>query len=317
MDARTPPRIVVIGLGAVGSVLTAALLEKDPSGIRVVVRAEHLAALRKSPLTLRGPLTKTYVLHPTSRIDFPLEHTLVIPMVKAYDLPAVIGKLKDRFTPTTRLLVLTNGLHIRDRIRRWGEDRIPPCQMFRGIVGFGATLTAPGQVRYFGGKVVLEEKFRSSPWFDRFPNPFFDVQISRNMEKTLWKKVLINSIYNPLSLLLRISNRTISHARLNPVKETLLREGLRIARAEGVEPKLTLTRLNRMVRSDNITSMYQDYRFNRPTEVDFITGEIVRCADKHGIPAPVHRFILSLVHNAVWIRDKGLQADPPFPIDNT
>jgi 2-dehydropantoate 2-reductase len=46
----------------------------------------------------------------------------------------------------------------------------------------------------------------------------------------------------------------------------------------------------------NRTSMLQDVEAGRQTEVDAITGEVVRAAARHGIPAPVNAALLSLVH---------------------
>jgi len=46
------------------------------------------------------------------------------------------------------------------------------------------------------------------------------------------------------------------------------------------------------------TSMWTDLERGRPTEVDFLNGEIVRLADQHGIAAPINRRIAELVHEA-------------------
>ena len=41
--------------------------------------------------------------------------------------------------------------------------------------------------------------------------------------------------------------------------------------------------------------MLQDLRRGRPTEVDALTGEVVRLGEAHGVPVPVNRTLLAMV----------------------
>ena len=45
----------------------------------------------------------------------------------------------------------------------------------------------------------------------------------------------------------------------------------------------------------NPSSMLQDVRAGRRTEIDWINGAIVRLAEKHHIPVPRHRQLVELV----------------------
>ena len=95
--------------------------------------------------------------------------------------------------------------------------------------------------------------------------------------------MIINSIYNPLSVILRVRNQVIASQALNSIKEGLLKEGMAVARSEGVELEFDLETLNRIVSSRNITSMLQDYLKGKPTEIEFINGAIIRIAKKNKI----------------------------------
>jgi 2-dehydropantoate 2-reductase len=46
------------------------------------------------------------------------------------------------------------------------------------------------------------------------------------------------------------------------------------------------------------SSMLQDLRAGRRTEIDAITGEVVRLAEAHGVGVPVSRALLALVRFA-------------------
>jgi 2-dehydropantoate 2-reductase len=45
----------------------------------------------------------------------------------------------------------------------------------------------------------------------------------------------------------------------------------------------------------HVPSMLEDVRGRRPTEVDFITGALVREAERQGVPVPLHQAMYRLV----------------------
>jgi 2-dehydropantoate 2-reductase len=47
--------------------------------------------------------------------------------------------------------------------------------------------------------------------------------------------------------------------------------------------------------SAHYPSMLEDVEAHRPTEIDMITGALVREADRHGVPVPLHRAMYRLV----------------------
>ena len=47
---------------------------------------------------------------------------------------------------------------------------------------------------------------------------------------------------------------------------------------------------------DGLTSIYADLRDGRRTEVDTISGSVVRASRRNGVPAPTHEAMVALVH---------------------
>ncbi|MBN1273216.1 MAG: ketopantoate reductase family protein [Candidatus Aminicenantes bacterium] len=301
-----PHKVVIIGLGAISSVLSGILLENPDCRLKVIVKKKHLKTLKNKGLLLTNQTDKRYFPEVHDSIDFDLKDTLVIPLVKLYDLRQVTEQIQHQVRPSTRFLILQNGIHIRSKIEEWSAGRITSQQMFRGYCQFGATLMSIGKVRYFLGTLVIEKKFFSSPFSTIFASSFIDVHVSSNIKQRIWKKLLINSIYNPLSMILKTSNNVISGEKINPLKQAILNEGLAVAASEGFRINLDIEGLNSLVQSDNLTSMYQDYSFNRPTEIDYLNGEIIRTARKNNIPVPVNTFIVDLIHSLLFIRDNQL-----------
>jgi 2-dehydropantoate 2-reductase len=59
-----------------------------------------------------------------------------------------------------------------------------------------------------------------------------------------------------------------------------------------------VTRAQMKVAADSRSSMWEDLQRGRPTEVDYLNGEIVRLAERTGVAAPINRKIVELVHDA-------------------
>ena len=66
--------------------------------------------------------------------------------------------------------------------------------------------------------------------------------------------------------------------------------------------------------SAHYPSMLEDVEARRPTEIDLITGSLVREAGKHGVPVPLHTALYRLVKakEASW-RDEPRPHSPSAP----
>ena len=106
----------------------------------------------------------------------------------------------------------------------------------------------------------------------------------------LWEKMVINAAINPLTALLNARNGALlDHPESRALLHRLATEAAAVARAEGygdddnaaaaVERACEATR-------DNISSMLQDIRNKKETEIEAISGEIMRRAARRGVPAP-------------------------------
>jgi 2-dehydropantoate 2-reductase len=288
--------LVILGGGAVGSVIAAALAAKPGLEPLLVGRGEHVTAIRAHGLRVDGLLDVPIRLDACEEIDFPLDDTLLMVTVKAVDLDAALRRLVPWLRPTTALLLLQNGLGIRDlALETLRSSPVPPEQVFIGIVAIGSTFIGPGQVRCFGGNIRVEPAFAVTPWFDLLHGLKPRFEASRDIGRDLWTKLLVNAVINPLSVILQGHNRLVAEARFDALKSPILAEGLAVAAAEGVELQIDAAFVNHFVSSDNITSMLQDFRRNKPTEIDFINGAIVERGRAHGIAAPVNAFVVTLI----------------------
>jgi len=306
-DKRSKPRLVILGGGAVGSVIAAALAAKPELKPLLVGRGEHVRAIRERGLRVIGLLDAPIFLDACQEIDFPLDDTLLIVTVKAVDLDASLRSLAPCLRPTTSLLLLQNGLGIRElALEALRGLPVPAERVFIGIVALGATFIGPGEVRCFGGNIRVEPAFAATPWLEMLAGLKPRFEVSRDIGRDLWTKLLVNAVINPLSVILQGHNRVVAEERFDALKNPILAEGLAVAAAEGVELKIDAGFVNHFVSSDNITSMLQDFRRNKPTEIDFINGAIVARGRSRGIATPVNAYVVALI-KALAVRQADAQ----------
>jgi 2-dehydropantoate 2-reductase len=145
------------------------------------------------------------------------------------------------------------------------------------------------------------------------------VVLHRDLARVQWSKLLVN-LNNSLNALSGVPIREqLSDLRYRKAMSCVVREALGCLNAAGIKPirigrlipKLAPAVLSlpdwlffrvaaAMVKIDPAarSSMWQDLERGRPTEVDYLNGEIVRLGEKHGVPTPVNRAVCELVHAA-------------------
>ncbi len=171
----------------------------------------------------------------SEEVDSALDDALLVVTVKAVDLEASLRRLAPFLRPTTAVLLLQNGYGIRElALEALRGLAVSPERVFIGIVAMGATMIAPGEVRCFGGNIRVEPAFAATPWFALLGGLKVRVEASRDIRRDLWTKLLVNSVINPLSVLLQGHNRLVAEARFDALKSPILAEGVAVAAAEGV-----------------------------------------------------------------------------------
>ena len=91
--------------------------------------------------------------------------------------------------------------------------------------------------------------------------------------------------------------------------EIAVTEAARVARCQGVQLQVSdeIERVKSVCRStaENISSMLQDVRRHKKTEIDQINGAVVELAARHGLSSPVNEVLTALVKSLEARYDKG------------
>lgn len=222
---------------------------------------------------------------------------LALVLVKAWQTERAARQLETILPEQGLAVTLQNGLGNRESLAaRLGAGRVA-----LGVTTSGATLLGPGLARLGGeGLISLETHPRSQAVADRLNGAGFRVAVVREARALMWGKLVINSAINPLTALLGLPNGALLEKPATRwFMAALARETARVAMAEGVElpfpdPVSAVEEVARQTAA-NRSSMFQDVRRGAPTEIDAISGAVVRRGQAHGQPAPLNWAMWRLV----------------------
>jgi len=295
-------RITIVGAGAIGC-LVAAHLVRAGHEVELIGRPESVRAICERGLRIQGSSDATYSVE--ARTDLAPGRTpeAVILSVKTFDLAAAAERLGHGLAPLP-LLLPQNGLGVEATaaaaLSRGGWSSPDPW-IVRAVNSVPATLVGPGEVREGGsGEILLADPpaagGRSAAialFRDLLRGAGLSVRTVPDLEREVWRKALVNAAINPVTALRGVPNGELIEGPARAEALTLLDEARGAAASAGYifDPPSLVDDFDRVVRAtaSNRSSMLQDLERGRPTEIDSISGEILRVGRAHGLDLPATR----------------------------
>ncbi|MFH7321035.1 ketopantoate reductase family protein [Desulfurivibrio sp. D14AmB] len=227
---------------------------------------------------------------------------LVLLCVKAPALNSALDAIAPLLPPSSLLLALQNGISHLEIL----SARKLPCAWALGVSTEGANLQGPGRVRS-GGAGLTELGFVQppTPAADQLLNATVallnraGLRAARHPEiiGRLWRKLIINCGINALTVIHDCPNgRLLEIPAARRAMAAAVREAAAVAAASGInlpDDPVALTEAICRQTATNISSMLQDIRQGRATEIMAINGEIVRRAGQLGLATPVNLELLT------------------------
>lgn len=310
-------KTVIIGPGALGSLFAAALAGRDDNEVWLLDRDPERAARINGKLLLTvGEQEFCRMVSATADAARIGPAALVLLCVKSRDVAAAITAAYPLFTPSTILITLQNGISHLATLSRM-QLPVPPAF---GVTAMGATLQAPGHVCHGGrgltrigfiARVDREKEQSLEEAAALFRQADMPAERVDNILEFVWAKLLVNVGINALTVLYDCPNGgLLANAEARQKLVAAVQEGHAVARALGINVPAdpvsqTLTVCEATAK--NISSMLQDVRRRRPTEIGAINGALLDKARELGIEAPVNR---ELVRRVSRIEDGYLRTIP-------
>jgi 2-dehydropantoate 2-reductase len=296
-------KIGIIGTGAMAC-LFAARLHGNAEVCLVGQWREQIEAIRAGGLTYipqengqwlminrQLPMMVYHAKEQLPEVDW------VLVLVKSGGSKDAAALLPRLLSPTGRAVTLQNGLGNVDIL----AQTIGAARVVGGSTAQGAVIVRPGVVQHTGnGMTYLQAGDGVRPLADLFNQVGITTHLIPNVDSLIWGKLIVNAGINALTALLRVPNgflATDPTARL--LLERVVLEAAQVAQANGitlpyanpVEQTLAVARAT----APNQSSMLRDVLRRAPTEIEAITGAILRYGDATHTATPLNARLYHLM----------------------
>lgn len=292
--------IAVVGAGCVGSVIIERLLSSDDRNysVSVVANGSRAERLRQHGLTVNG---KTMYVTNTNEIQQNVD--LLFVCVKNYDLEKTCEDLKQIITPETIILPLLNSISPTPFIKVcFPQNRvlygyITKIDSFYTESGFQYNI--PGDIHFgFEKNSSISDELQIIKRV--LENAGFHAFVDQDMKRGIWRKWMLNVGANQVSALTEANY--LEFARIPEIEKILrlaMQELLTIACYENVDlgTRDIIEILDYLTTYPypKETSMLQDIKAHRRTEIDYISGDIIELSHKWNCPCPVNLTMYYLI----------------------
>jgi 2-dehydropantoate 2-reductase len=295
-------RVCVAGAGTIGSLFAAHLARVAEVSV-LTRREEHARALNEQGLRVTGRADFTASVTASSDPSALPEPELVVVACKGSDLDALTERIAGHFAGAT-LMTVQNGLGAEEVAGAHGRWPLLSAVTFMSGTRHGDT-----QVEY-----VLDTETWIGPYRGTTPadaHAVADLIVSSGLKAAAfddlrpaqWSKLIFNATVNAVAALTGLAHgfhfAEVERAGdLGLLVRGLMDEGKTVAAAAGVELWEDPWEMNVLATQRghrHSPSMLEDVKAQRSTEIESITGSLVREAAKHGVPAPLHSALYALV----------------------
>lgn len=312
-------RFHVVGAGAIGGI-TGGFLARDGEDVHFVdVVPEHVEAMNRDGLFIDGVAGEFRVPAPAclpQDLGGPLD-VVLLAVKSAHTMQALDG-IEPHLGPDSLVISLQNGLNP-DKI----AARIGVARTAGAFINFAADYIGPGHIRYGGAGDYYLGRLNGPPddrlraigaKFSRIMNTV----LTDNIMGYLWSKECYGSMLIGTALIDAPVHEVVAVRENREALTTAVVEAVRVADALGVrlepfepfEPELFREPLDRVrldafyervaarfrARIKQHTGIWRDIKIrHRKTEVEWLTGEVIRRGEAIGISLPVNTRMVEMI----------------------
>jgi 2-dehydropantoate 2-reductase len=311
-------RFTFIGAGGIGCYYAARLI-KAGHEVVLTARGEHLQVMRDKGLTVTHPeLTFNQPVVACATDEWlaqyqPSQVDVIVVCLKGMHTELFAEQLGEwcrQYEGQNLPLVLSlqNGVENEQYL----NAAVPEGLVLGGIARrIGANIIKPGVVEAVGPAQVIfglwpnhqnieaDRLSQLTSLAESFNQALIPTQLSGDINKELWRKLMINNGFNPICTLLQIeTGETALFPALTPLIKGAMQEAALAAKASGVEfTKADVDEMFELISTfDSIKpSMLIDREKGRPLEIEEICGVVIRGCEALGKDAPYNRCIATLL----------------------
>ncbi|MCV6590571.1 MAG: 2-dehydropantoate 2-reductase [Marinobacterium sp.] len=288
----------ILGAGSIGC-LWAAHLAEAGHDVTLIVRNRNRQQTLNNQITLErdNQLSHWPVYTELASGSAPIENLLVT--TKAFDVQPALLQVRHRLQPAANVVLLHNGMGP----QQWAQQTLTAQTVWAASTTDGGWLRAPGHIVFAGrGETRLGrlDKPQDGSLAEALQALTLTISADNSIEDSLWRKLAINCAINPLTALHGCCNgELVSNPAYQAEMAALCTEvdQLLATLQRPLFENGLLSVANRVATATghNYSSMLQDVRHRRPTEIDFITGYLCQQTKQPDTDCPKNNHILQKV----------------------
>jgi 2-dehydropantoate 2-reductase len=301
VEARVK-RVCIAGPGVIGS-LFAAFLARVTEVTALTRREEHARALNEHGLRVSGRAEFTSRVTAATTPEALPEPELVIVASKGGDVDRIAARLEGHW-PAATVMTVQNGIGADGIVARHGD-----WPLLASVTFMSGTRHADTHVEYVLDTATWIGPARGTTPADAravaalIESAGLKAEAFDDVRPAQWSKLIFNATVNTVAALTGLRHETPFAALdderdLGHLVRDLMDEGKSVAAAAGVvlaEDPWEMNVLATQRGFRHAPSMLEDVQAQRPTEVDMITGSLVREAHRLGVPVPLHEAMYRLI----------------------
>jgi 2-dehydropantoate 2-reductase len=289
--------VCVAGAGTIGS-LFAAFLARVADVSVLTRREDHARALNEHGLRVSGRADFTARVRAAAD-PAALDAELVIVACKGNDLTSLAARMEGCF-PGATVMTVQNGLGAEAVVAERGD-----WPLLSSVTFMSGTRHSDAHVQYILDTATWIGPYRGTSGDDArrvaelIVSSGLKAEGFDDLRPAQWSKLIFNATVNSVAALTGLPHdRRFAEGALGDLVHRLVDEGKAAAAAAGVELAEDPWEMNVLATRRGYAhrpSMLEDVEARRPTEIELITGSLVREARSHGVQVPLHAALYQLV----------------------
>lgn len=294
MDIR---HVFIVGFGAIGKALSVSLSTQGRA-VTVIRGSVNDGSRTVENITVQQAdgATLAQTLEVTTVNNLDAISGLIVVTSKSFGNLELANTLKSK-SGNSPVVLLQNGLGVEQPFLKAGFSQVYRCVLFatsqvleNGIVKFRPVLSSPvGLVK--GSRAGLRRTV------EMLDTPYFQFRPEENIQNIIWKKAIINTVFNSVCPLLETDNGIFyREPTALEFARKLIQPCISIAGKAGVyltlqEVETDLVTISSASDGQQISTL-QDISRGKQTEIDTLNFEIARLAGEFQMPAEAKDILL-------------------------
>ena len=294
-------RIAVMGAGGVGGCL-GGLLAQSGNDVSLIARGEHLESIRQNGLKIMRADSEFVV--EIEATDDPSEVNqvdLVLFTVKTFQNRHVITSIKPLMGPDTSVITFQNGVESHEQL----GAILGPNNILPGAYWASSHIDSPGVISEdVGAKISFGEiddtdNLRALEIRKVFRDAGIETELSLDPLKVVWEKfIMLSALAGITSAAQTRAKELLRFPDARKIFCDAMEEALAVGLAKGIELPASIAQ-DSLEYIDGLpdfqNSMHSDYESGRPTELDAMSGSVIRLGKQIGVHTPIHNYLYSVL----------------------